>query len=41
MFMALKRTGARTSLIVDPPDGRIPPRTPEAQKIAAPIANFA
>ena len=22
----------RTSLIVDPPDGRIPPRTPEAQK---------
>jgi hypothetical protein len=25
----------RTSLIVDPPDGKIPPLTPEAQKIAA------
>ena len=25
-----KRTGRRTSLIVDPPDGRIPPLTPEA-----------
>jgi hypothetical protein len=30
-----KRTGTRTSMIVDPPDGRIPPLTPEAQKIAA------
>ena len=28
-------TGARTSLIVDPPNGRIPPLTPQAQKIAA------
>ena len=27
--------GNRTSLIVDPPDGRIPPLTPEAQKKAA------
>lgn len=35
VFMSFKHTGARTSLIVDPPDGRIPPRTPEAQKIAA------
>jgi hypothetical protein len=34
-FMSLKPIGARTSLIVDPPDGRIPPLTPEAQKIAA------
>jgi hypothetical protein len=34
-FMSIKRTGARTSLIVDPPNGRIPPLTPEAQKIAA------
>jgi hypothetical protein len=25
----------RTSLIIDPPDGRLPPMTPEAQKIAA------
>jgi hypothetical protein len=35
VFMSLKHIGARTSLIVDPPDGRIPPLTPEAQKIAA------
>ena len=35
-----KRTGSRTSLIVDPPDGRIPPLTPEAEKIAAADRNF-
>jgi hypothetical protein len=34
-FMSIKRTGLRTSLIVDPPNGRIPSLTPEAQKIAA------
>ncbi len=34
-FMSVKHTGARTSLIVDPPNGRIPPLTPEAQKMAA------
>ena len=34
-FVSWKHTGARTSLIVDPPNGRIPPLTPEAQKIAA------
>ena len=32
VFLSRKRTGRRTSLIVDPPDGRIPPLTPEAQK---------
>ena len=35
-----KRTGARTSLIVDPPNGRIPPLTPEAQKAAAAEREF-
>src|SRR5215469_7313010 len=40
VFGALKRTGARTSLIVDPPDGRIPPMTGEAQKIAAADRDF-
>ena len=40
VFGALKRTGKRTSLIVDPPDGRIPPTTPEAQKIAATDREF-
>jgi hypothetical protein len=39
-FMSIKHTGIRTSLIVDPPDGRIPPRTPEAQKIAAADREF-
>ena len=29
VFMSLKPSSRRTSLIVDPPDGRIPPRTPE------------
>jgi len=35
-----KRTGRRTSLIVDPPDGRIPQLTPEATKIAAADREF-
>jgi hypothetical protein len=35
VFGAMKRTGKRTSAIIDPPNGRIPPLTPEAQKIAA------
>jgi hypothetical protein len=40
VFGALKRTGTRTSLIVDPPDGRIPPLTPQAEKIAAADRDF-
>ena len=39
-FMSVKHTGARTSLIVDPPNGRIPPLTPEAQKTAATEREF-
>ena len=31
VFQSIKPTGPRTSLVVDPPDGRIPPLTPEAQ----------
>ncbi len=34
-FTPKKRTGLRTSRIVDPPNGRLPPPTPEAQKGAA------
>ena len=34
-FLTVKHAGARTSLIVDPLNGRIPPLTPEAQKAAA------
>src|SRR5215472_9889639 len=34
-FFSTKRTGARTSKIVDRPNGRVPALTPEAQKTAA------
>jgi len=37
VFMSMKHTGARTSMIVDPANGRIPPLTPEAQKIRSPL----
>jgi len=40
LFMMMKRTGSRTSLIVDPPNGRIPPLTPEAQQRAAAEKEF-
>ena len=40
VFVSFKRTGARTSLIVDPPNGRIPTLTPQAQKIAAAEREF-
>ena len=32
VFQSVRPTGKRTSLIVDPPDGKIPPLTPEATK---------
>jgi hypothetical protein len=35
VFMSKKQTGTRTSLIVDPPNGRIPPPMPAAEKIGA------
>jgi hypothetical protein len=35
VFLSRKRTGARTSLVIDPPNGQIPPLTSEAQKMAA------
>jgi hypothetical protein len=40
VFTSQKRTGTRTSMIVDPPDGRMPPLTPEAQKMAAADREF-
>ena len=39
-FTPRKRTGLRTSRIVDPPNGRLPPITPEAQKAAADEREF-
>jgi hypothetical protein len=40
VFMSTKHTGARTSLIADPPNGRIPPVTPEGQKAIAADREF-
>src|SRR3984893_12236897 len=31
-FLTIKHTGARTSMIVDPPNGRLPSQTPQAQR---------
>ena len=39
-FWSWKHTGARTSLIADPPNGRMPPLTPEAQNMAAAEREF-
>jgi hypothetical protein len=39
-FFTTKRTGARTSKIVDPPNGRIPALTAEAQKTATAERDF-
>jgi hypothetical protein len=33
VFISVKHTGRRTSMIVDPRDGRIPPLTPEAKRL--------
>ena len=37
-FLTIKHAGPRTSMIVDPPDGRVPPQTPDAQRAAAAVA---
>jgi hypothetical protein len=38
--LSLHPVGTRTSLIVDPPDGRLPPLTPEARQAAAADREF-
>jgi len=40
VFTSIRPTGRRTSLITDPPGGRIPPLTPEAQQRAATAREF-
>jgi len=40
IFTTHKPMGRRTSLIVDPPDGRVPPLTPEVQKKRAMMREF-
>jgi hypothetical protein len=39
-FLTIKRTSPRTSMIVDPPNGRLPPQTPEAQRATAADREF-
>jgi hypothetical protein len=39
-FLTVKHAGARTSLVVDPPNGRIPPLTPQTQQAAAADREF-
>ena len=40
VFLTRRKTGRRTSLITDPPDGRIPPVTPEVAKRRAEIRDW-
>lgn len=40
VFQSIRPTGPRTALIVDPPQGRIPPLTPEAQERVAAQREF-
>jgi hypothetical protein len=40
IFLSHKPTGRRTSLVTDPPDGRVPPLTPEAEQRRAATREF-
>src|SRR5438876_9715593 len=40
VFFSVRRTGRRTSLIVDPPEGKLPPLTAEAQKRRAAFRQY-
>jgi hypothetical protein len=40
VFLTVKRIGVRTSLVVDPPNGRVPPLTQAAEKAAAADRDF-
>jgi len=40
VFLSQRHTGGRTSLIVDPPNGQIPPKTPDADKAVAADREF-
>ena len=41
VYVSVRPTGRRTSRIVDPPDGRLPPLTPEVQQRQAAIREYA
>src|SRR5262245_60509549 len=40
VFTSQRPTGRRTGMIIDPPDGKIPPLTPEAQKRQAKVREY-
>ena len=40
VFTSQRPTGRRTSMVIDPPDGKIPPLTPEAQKRQATLREY-
>ena len=40
VFTSQRPTGRRTGMIIDPPDGKIPPLTPEAQKRQARVREY-
>jgi len=40
VFTSQRPTGRRTGMIIDPPDGKIPPLTPEAQKRQATLREY-
>lgn len=40
VFTSQRPTGRRTAMIIDPPDGKIPPLTPEAQKRQATLREY-
>ena len=40
VFVSVRPTGRRTSLIIDPPDGRVPPVTPEVQQRRAAMRDY-
>ncbi len=40
VFTSQRPTGQRTGMIIDPPDGKIPPLTPEAQKRQATLREY-
>ena len=41
VYVSVRPTGRRTSLIVDPPNGRLPPLTPEVQQQRAALREYA
>jgi len=40
VFTSQRPTGRRTGMIIDPPDGKVPPLTPEAQKRQARVREY-